>query len=311
MPLISVIVPVYKVEEYLSRCIDSILAQTYTDFELILVDDGSTDRCGVICDRYAEDDSRVIVIHKENGGVSSARNVGLDIAGGQYIVFVDSDDWVDHKMLEKKMRLMGIYNADIVEVGYCRVKEQTEFTDDAEEEIVVLNGIRAAESLYFTDTFYCNVMVWGKLYKAELFKNIRFPEGRYCEDLAVIYRLFVQSNVIVCCSNIAYFYFQSVESIMRGTFASKVYIDKTIAFEEISEFSNNNGYKKLYDLNQYCLIGFLLISYTLFHSKGLHNEAKQILHKLRNIKFLKNKEMNLKSKIIHSILCVFPKFSKI
>ena len=121
MPKISIIVPVYNVEEYIHRCIDSILAQTFTDFELILVNDGSHDQCGKICDEYAENDSRIKVIHKKNGGLSDARNAGLEIAQGEYIGFVDSDDYIEHDMYEKLIEACKEYNSKLAMCGRYKV----------------------------------------------------------------------------------------------------------------------------------------------------------------------------------------------
>ena len=119
--MISIVVPVYKVEKYLNRCVDSILNQTYTDFECILVDDGSPDKCGQICDEYAELDKRIRVIHKENGGLSDARNVGIDAAKGEYILFVDSDDWIHPQLIELTLKIIIKEKADVVSYDYKKV----------------------------------------------------------------------------------------------------------------------------------------------------------------------------------------------
>lgn len=306
MPEISVIVPVYKVEKYLNRCVDSILAQTFADFELVLVDDGSPDQCAVICNKYAVEDDRVKVIHKSNGGLSSARNAGVDIAAGRYIVFVDSDDWVHCEMLESMMQLAMKYQADIVEMGFCRVYEnQTEVINEVEESIAVLDGIKAAESLY-EDTFYGINSAWGKMIKYKLFRDIRFPEGRVCEDSAILYRLLLQTEICVSSSKIMYYYYQTEESITRGTFNSKRFLDGIQAFEEISEYAHKHRLKRLYDLNQITLVGCLLKSYSKLLTNGFDDEAKQMLSKLRRISFLRNTEMRIKMKVYYLVIRVFP-----
>lgn len=140
---ISVIVPIYKVENYLNRCVESIRKQTYRNLEIILVDDGSPDACGEMCDRYAQEDSRIRVIHKENGGLSDARNAGIEVATGEYIAFVDSDDWIDDKMYEVLYSTLLKYNADIAECSYRNlyadcIVEETNCTGNVVEEIIFL-----------------------------------------------------------------------------------------------------------------------------------------------------------------------------
>jgi len=184
MALISVIVPVYKVEMWLRRCIDSILAQTFSDFELILVDDGSPDNCPQICDEYARRDSRVKVIHQKNGGLSAARNTGLDITRGKYITFVDSDDWIDSDFLEVLFRNIVEHDAQI-----CQCNFRFSFEDGTAEipsrntaEISFLNKSAAIHSLFDYDWNGFYIPVWGKLYSSTLFKNVRFKPGRIHED---------------------------------------------------------------------------------------------------------------------------------
>lgn len=163
-PKISIIVPVYKVEKYLHRCIDSILSQSFTDFELILVDDGSPDNCGKICDEYAQKDSRVRVFHKSNGGVSSARNLGLDNATGEWIAFIDSDDYVDVDYLAELISYTQKYETDYV-VTLNTIKEYTK------ENRLVLYPDDYGQ-LFSCYNFHNNGHPWGKLYKTEIIKNI-------------------------------------------------------------------------------------------------------------------------------------------
>lgn len=186
--MISVIVPVYKVEPYLRRCVDSILAQTYTNLEVILVDDGSPDNCGTICDEYASKDSRIKVIHKENGGLSSARNAGIEVATGQYIAFVDSDDWIDADMYEKLLNLLIEHNADVAEGGYRFYrpwKTQNKTLDCPNtQQINVYSERDLLQRFYFGPDVFGDiaVMVWNKIYKACLLQRFRFCEGIVYED---------------------------------------------------------------------------------------------------------------------------------
>ncbi len=214
MPQISVIVPVYKVEPYLHRCVDSILAQTYSDFELILVDDGSPDRCGVICDEYAEKDERVHVIHQANGGLSAARNAGIDWAfahsDSQWLSFIDSDDWVHPQYLELLYKAAQNGNVRICQCLTLETGEtiQTYNTYDAEECISVI----PVEEQY---TNYYSAFAWGKLYRRECFLEIRYPVGQLYEDVAIWYKLLFAEKVIALVKAQLYYYFQRSDSIIH------------------------------------------------------------------------------------------------
>lgn len=195
-PLISVIVPVYKVEQYLDQCVTSIVHQTYSNLEIILIDDGSPDRCPQMCDAWGRHDTRIRVIHKENGGLSSARNAGLDVASGQRIAFVDSDDWIDSDMLSVMSRWMDEReDADVVMCGTLRSFEDgTESSVETEHEERLFTSEQAIHSfLYHRDRMVS--AMWNKLFKADLFQQengLRFPNGLNSEDyymLAHIYRL--------------------------------------------------------------------------------------------------------------------------
>lgn len=200
--MISVIVPVYKVENFLERCIESILCQSYTELEIILVDDGSPDNCGKICDKYARKDSRIKVIHKKNGGLSSARNAGLAIATGDYISFVDSDDWVDQGIYETMISVARDTSADIIEAGYrfyrpWKTENKILETKDTGE-VKVYNNIEALNTFYFGPQMFdgLTVMVWTKIYKRQLLDNLRFAEGYINEDLEFTPRAFYYAKKI-------------------------------------------------------------------------------------------------------------------
>lgn len=208
---ISVIVPVYGVEPYLRKCLDSIVGQSYLNLEIILVDDGSPDRCGEICDEYAEKDSRIRVIHKENGGVSSARNAGLGIASGEWIGWVDSDDWVELDMFEYLLGNALDYQAEIAVCSRVeRYKEHHIFR--GWEETLILNREEAMGLLLENDqmqNYLCD-----KLWKRELFRGIVFPEGKTFEDIAVMHRLFERASRVVCLPEWKYNYYQRAGSIV-------------------------------------------------------------------------------------------------
>lgn len=214
--LISIIVPVYNVESYLERCVDSIIHQTYKNLEIILVDDGSTDRCGEICDEYSKIDERVKVIHKKNGGLSSARNSGLEAARGKYIGFVDSDDYIAEDMYEALFEHMSV-NVDITCCGEVHVSFQKKYNkmhclnsakifhqEDALEELLLLRKI---------STSACT-----KLFRKALFDNIRFPVGAVSEDVPVLYNLIKRSRDICHIGKAKYFYCYRKESISHKEF---------------------------------------------------------------------------------------------
>lgn len=210
-PLISVIVPVYNVEPYIRQCLDSIISQTYQNLEIILIDDGSPDNCGTICDEYARSDKRIKVLHKENGGLSSARNVGLKVAHGEYLGFVDSDDWIARDMFEYLLRNILLHSADIAACGRIEVHPQykkafgwrkTEVCDKAQaiEHLVENKSLR-------------NYM-WDKLWKRKLFEEVEFPEGRTFEDISVAHKLFAKADKIVCLTEPKYYYRQRTDGIV-------------------------------------------------------------------------------------------------
>jgi glycosyltransferase involved in cell wall biosynthesis len=196
MPAISIIVPIYKVEKYLCRCIDSILAQTFADFECILIDDGSPDNCGNICDEYAKKDARIIVIHQINSGVSSARNAGLDIAKGEWIGFVDGDDFCDSEMFQILYENAARHNADVSICGYKIATASGEIEQagaNYDNKLRMLNRENAILGIFSQGCGYFGGFSWNKLIKSELFsKNkLRYDaEIRYMQDIFLFYELF-------------------------------------------------------------------------------------------------------------------------
>lgn len=204
-PLISIIVPVYNVAEYLTRCLDSIVAQTYCTLDIILIDDGSADHSGDICDQYALTDSRIRVIHQPNGGQSSARNAGLDVAKGEYIAFVDSDDAVSTDYIEMMYRNLIDYDADISEVAFTKcVDFQTIVSDTTSCHTYQYSSEEAIEATLYQ--MKLDTGVWGKLFKRQLFDDIRFTVGVLYEDLEIIPRLYAKCDKIVWIDMQLYYY---------------------------------------------------------------------------------------------------------
>ncbi len=221
--LISVIVPVYKVEEYLSRCVDSILAQTYENLEIILVDDGSPDYCGSICDTYAAMDSRIKVIHKENGGLSSARNAGLDIAKGEYFGFVDSDDWIEPYMYETLLALAQKENVKLVCGGRYDFSSRTgrKTIGLCPEEEEVISGMELLGRVFTWD--HCDSAAWDKLYHRSLFAGLRYPLGQISEDVAIFYQIAEQADRAAMCPMPLYNYYHRPGSITTAALSEKTF----------------------------------------------------------------------------------------
>lgn len=212
-PLISVIVPVYNVEKYLPRCVDSILGQTYANLEIILVDDGSPDSSGAICDEYAAKDRRIKIIHKKNGGLSDARNVAIDIAKGEYITFVDSDDYVASDYVETLYRLIEKYRCK-AGVAWLRTFHEGREADTNQPPYIekVFDRMEGIEKMFYQELF--DTTAWGKIYHRTLFSTgIRYPVGLLYEDLSTTYLLFLQSDRIAYCNRIVYNYQLRANSI--------------------------------------------------------------------------------------------------
>lgn len=239
--MISVIVPVYNVENYIRRCVESVLSQSYSDWELLLIDDGSTDLSGNICGEYAAKDSRIICIHKENGGQSSARNVGLKEAKGNYIAFLDSDDWLSESFLQVCLNEMLDNDADIVTANYYMFFDNNNckpvFNVNKKHE--VCNNPQAMKRLL--DNNGTSSSVCARLYKSEIIKDIRFQEGMLFEDAAISYRIFLNADKVVFLSEPLMFYFQREGSTMSRR-------DKKIRLDEIrAAHERYVAVRKLYD----------------------------------------------------------------
>ena len=242
MPEISVVVPVYNVSEYLKRCVDSILAQTFTSFDLILIDDGSPDDCGDICDQYIKTDNRVHVIHQENQGLSEARNVGIEWAlknsDSEWITFIDSDDWIH------KDYLKVLYETSIkcnVDLSICNCIKTSELSIDEPE-------INEDIKIFTAEDFWCFRQyggAWAKLYKKSHFENIRYPKGLLYEDIFVTYRLlFMQTNVAYIESPL-YFYFLRDDSITKSKWNPRV-LSQLDGMKQQLKFFKKNNYKGAY-----------------------------------------------------------------
>lgn len=217
-PLVSVIVPCYNVEQYLPKCIDSILNQTYKNLEVWLVDDGSPDHCGEICDGYAKKDARVKVIHKANGGLADARNVALDVMTGEYVVCVDSDDYISPTHIEGLYRLIENYGAEVSVNTFCAFYEgSSPCPRPKSSKDWVLDGLHATEMMFYQEHF--DNTAWGKMYKASLFDGVRYPKGLLFEDLPTTYKLLLRTKKVAFNNEQSYFYLLRKNSIEGAAFS--------------------------------------------------------------------------------------------
>ena len=307
---ISIIVPVYNVEKYLKKCIESILNQVFTEFELILVDDGSTDNSGKICDEYAKKDSRIIVIHKNNGGISSARNNGLDIARGKYIGFVDSDDFIHPMMYKILYREIENNNASVV---IC--KEEKVYSDNFEYKKVdkynlqYYNNRDIIEILYEKRETY--VFAWNKLYDRELFSDLRYKEGMIYEDEHLTPKILYYSKNIIFIEKELYFYRQRENSTVNSKFSRKKF-DKVYALEDNTKFFKDLKEKRLFDISEKSYLELLIwthlsaINQLKMDSKSLKELKSTMNHHV--ISMLNNDLISYKQKIANLIYWINDKF---
>lgn len=276
--LITVVVPIYKVERYLRRCVDSILLQTYKNLEIILVDDGSPDSCPLICDEYADIDKRVRVIHKSNGGLSDARNAGIEVANGKYIAFVDSDDYIDERMYEVLYKNLTDNNADISVCEFVKIHDGARIdSSPIKESVKLFNKLQTMNNLY-DDLYLQTVVAWNKLYKKDIFKSIIYPFGKINEDEYVIHLILNSANNVVYTNLQLYYYVQRTDSIMGGKYSLKR-LDALNALMIRMNFFENMGYNELFIKAYYSYMYSIKNNYTLIRKN--YPEEKEIYNKLR------------------------------
>lgn len=311
MPTVSVIVPVYNVEKYLSQCIDSILAQTFSDFELILVDDGSPDNCGKICDGYAEKDSRITVIHKENGGLSSARNSAIDWAfknsNSEWISFIDSDDWVHPQYLEALLSATTTLNADI---GVCEYEETT-CRSTTYDTLKPIPEKISPEELY-VDKHVTSVIACAKLYKKELFRSIRYPVGKLHEDEYVTYKILFEYGNVSYINEKLYFYYSNPNSITLGEWSPKR-LDAVAAHEEQIEYFRSHNFTEALKKTEKVLLWYLITQINITQKNDKYSSYSPSLKKKLKacIKDFK-KDLNLSFKNDSGIYeHIYPKMTKV
>lgn len=237
--LVSIVIPIYNVEEFLRECLETVINQTYKNLEIILSDDGSTDGCPQICDEYQKRDNRIKVIHKKNGGLSDARNAGIEIATGQYISFIDSDDFIELDMIEYLYHLIQVVDADF---SCCQRKNINENGIEIPNTAVYSNNVIRGNDECMKGFFMnpgIDTVAWGKLYRIDLFKTIRYPYGKYHEDVYTTYKVIAESNCISIGFEKKYYYRLRKVSISNSSFKMR-HLDAIEANIERSRFIMKN-----------------------------------------------------------------------
>ena len=299
MDLISVIVPIYKVELYLDRCIGSIVNQSYNNLEIILVDDGSPDKCPLMCDEWAKIDSRIKVIHKDNGGLSDARNAGLKIASGDYIGFVDSDDYIREDMYELLLYDMIKNSSDISACGVeCFFDDNTNAYPLTSRDTIVLDTSNAVKAILEETTL--KQPVWYKLYKRSVIENLQFSVGKYHEDVFWSYKAIGNAKSVSIFPDACYFYRQRNDSIMGTDFSDKHFDSIDAKIERIYYISER--FPEHLDLAKYQLWASCLYamqkSLIVFDKNRIRKHAKK-MKRIKNICFPNNyiSKLNFKQKL--------------
>ncbi len=306
---ISVIVPIYNVEEYLNKCLDSILHQTFTNYELILIDDGSTDSSSQIADEYAVKDDRIRVIHKKNGGLSDARNYGLDKATGKYICFIDSDDWIEETYLEELLHLAKEQEADIVICDYLKNSGDISVTQPAEPDIVIQSGTDAIDNIYGS-RYGEYVVAWNKLYRKEIFDNLRYPVGMIHEDEAIFGEIFCRASKVVRTERILYNYrTNNSSSIMSSEFSIKR-LDIIKALEMRMGTFTRQGLKGYYEKDSFKYLYKILLN--IVELKKLEGQHSDIIKELKKKYWTKYRESlgfnwSIKRKVGMFFFGIYPK----
>ena len=310
--MISVVVPIYKVEEFLPACIESIIGQSYRNLDLILVDDGSPDSCPEICEEYKKLDSRIRVIHKQNGGLSDARNAGIKVARGKWITFIDSDDYIGTDFLKELYETVKQNKADISICDYSTVSDNS-----GQQKIgsIVMNfsNKECLKNIYHPDIHGMEFVAWGKLYRTELFINsqIRYPVGKIHEDTFTTYKLIYAANKIVFSNYVGYFYRIRKGSIMTSNFSAKrlVILDAT---KEACEFFLKRKEQELFDfaVNAHFREFVIVYSELVKGNADIDSEKEKtrLMQRYNNDlrQYMKKSNMDIKHKLFYRAFGIIP-----
>lgn len=307
IPKISIIVPVYKVERYLDECVTSIVRQTYMNLEIILVDDGSPDKCPQLCDDWAARDPRIRVIHKVNGGLSDARNAGLDVACGEYIMFVDSDDFLDSSIVEDLYDIMLKTNADVACGGIYRYKNG--------RCVEIYNEIIQADKVTYTGIEQLNNMLnakvdcgsWGKLYKSNIIGTHRFIKNRYNEDVIFLFSLYPKCSKVVCTCK-RYYYYRETEGSVTGEISEKTMdaLRNAIEMEHMTEIA---GLPVKEAMENYMFRTCLELGYAIQKAGAKKRFPQQSIHVKRYVRsnfmyMIKHRNYYSMRDIIHAMIVI-------
>ena len=310
-PLLSVIVPVYNAEKYIKRCIESILNQTLTDLELILVDDGSTDNSGIICDEYTKFDNRVKVIHKVNGGAASARNVGISIANGDYIGFCDSDDFLNHSMYKDLIDIMLINNLETISCTSNTYDESGNLleTGQSNKEISILNHIEYIKKIYLWEA---DVSLCTRITKAKIIKQIKIPEKRRVEDFYFTILLLTKTKKTAIYNYPYYEYTINPKSVTHLA-DSTIYFDALFFFEKTKSFLNDNTFfeSQMYYKFKALYLLFISISKTDTQKYKLNLLCHKAFIKCNFFLMLKNQHLRAKEKAVLALITISIKLPRI
>ena len=290
MNLVSIIVPIYNVEKYLEKCILSLLSQTYKNIEILLIDDGSTDTSPLIVDQYAMKSNKIRVFHKANGGLSDARNYGIQHSKGQYLVFLDSDDWIQPKTIEILYNNLMHYNADVSEAQYVQVDDENSVINEDNKKVHLLNNIDASINLR---NYHLNqIVAWNKMYKKECFSSIRFPVGKIHEDEFTTYKILYNANKIVVTEQALFYYRKTPNSIINREITRKR-LDILDAYDEAINFYSEKKEKKLLYLT---LLNYLYILIDL-NKKSIRSKDRDYIYIV-----IKNKYVSLCKKYFGELI---------
>lgn len=297
-PLISIVIPVYNVEKYLERCLDSVIEQTYRNLEIILVDDGSTDGSGDICEKYGQKDTRIKVLHQKNQGQASARNYGMQYVHGMYLVFIDSDDYVSHCHIEKMFMLAKHYDANLVQCCMKKIRSDKKAKEKVIDYNVKIYTPSEAMKAYCYQKYF-TASPWGKLIHISLIDNLKFPVGMGYEDAAVMYKVIGNAQSLVFTEEVMYYYRQHAMSTMHAKFSEKK-IDRIIIAEQLKQYIEAKFPENSKAVNtRYILANFQLLM-DLPYDKKYRSLRHEISKNIRNVrlKVIKDSESKISIKLI-------------
>lgn len=310
-PEISIILPVYNVEEYLDECIQSILNQTFKNYELIIINDGSTDDSGKICDGYAIKDKRIKVIHKENGGISSARNVGIKQSSGNFIVFIDSDDYIEANMLECLYEYITKYNTDMVICDFVYKCENNIINNEVNENKIKIYNSREAQAELYGNKYLNFAVAWSKIYRKSLFNDLYFDENRIHEDEFIAHKILNKCNKIIFIPNKLYVYRIRNNSITNSKYSLKRF-DRVYAIEDRLKFYRELNLSELIPIVD-CDYVYLFFTEYVKCKKELKNVEKELSDFKKDFKntlrlILKSPIHSIDKKIFWIICYIYPNF---